>query len=96
MEIIPNVHRIPGVRGVNVYQLLGGTLTLVDTGMPGHAGTILSYIDSLGGLARIVITHYHADHVGGLAEIRQRTGATHPSTPATRNRSHLRARSCVW
>jgi glyoxylase-like metal-dependent hydrolase (beta-lactamase superfamily II) len=79
MEIIPNVHRIPGMRGANVYLLLGSTLTLVDTGMPGSAGAILSYIEGLdpaaGDLARIVITHYHLDHMGSLAAIKQRTSA---------------------
>jgi len=79
MEIIPNVHLVPGVRGVNVYLLLGSTPTLVDTGMPGYTNAILSYIDSLGlatgGLARIVITHHHLDHVGSLAAIKQRTSA---------------------
>lgn len=79
MEIIPNVHRIPGMRGANVYLLLGSTLTLVDTGMPGSAETILGYIEGLGlpagDLARIVITHYHLDHVGSLAALKERTAA---------------------
>jgi glyoxylase-like metal-dependent hydrolase (beta-lactamase superfamily II) len=79
MEIIPSVHRIPGMRGANVYLLLDGTLTLVDTGMPGSAETILSYIQGLdppaGDLARIVLTHHHLDHVGGLAALKGRTAA---------------------
>ena len=79
MEIIPNVHKIPGVRGTNVYLLLGQTLTLVDAGMPGSEEKILSYIEGLGlspgDLARVVVTHHHADHVGSLATIKQRTSA---------------------
>lgn len=79
MEIIPYVHLIPGMRGANVYLLLGSTLTLVDTGMPGSADGILNYIAGLdpakGGLARIVITHHHLDHVGSVATIKQRTSA---------------------
>ena len=79
MEIIPNVHLIPGMRGANAYLLLGSTLTLVDTGMPGSADTILGYIEGLGlnatDLARIVITHYHLDHVGSLAALKARTSA---------------------
>jgi glyoxylase-like metal-dependent hydrolase (beta-lactamase superfamily II) len=85
MEIIPNVHLIPGMRGANAYLLLGSTLTLVDTGMPGSADTILAYIEGLGlsvaDLAYIVITHYHLDHVGSLAAIKARTSAQALSHP---------------
>lgn len=79
MEIIPNVHLIPGLRGANAYLLLGSTLTLVDAGMPGSEETILGYVEGLGltaaDLARIVITHYHLDHVGSLAALKARTSA---------------------
>ncbi|MFN2244943.1 MAG: MBL fold metallo-hydrolase [Anaerolineae bacterium] len=79
MEIVPNVHLVPGMRGANVYLLLGSTLTLVDTGMPGSEEAILAYIDSLGldagDLARMVITHHHLDHVGGIAAMKRRTAA---------------------
>jgi glyoxylase-like metal-dependent hydrolase (beta-lactamase superfamily II) len=79
MEIIPNVHLVPGTRGTNVYLLLGRTLTLVDTGMPGSEAAILAYIDGLGldagDLARMVITHHHLDHVGGIAAMKRRTAA---------------------
>jgi glyoxylase-like metal-dependent hydrolase (beta-lactamase superfamily II) len=85
MEIIPNVHLIPGMRGANAYLLLGTTLTLVDTGMPGSEETILGYIEGLGlsvaDLAYIVITHYHLDHVGSLAAIKARTSAQVLSHP---------------
>jgi glyoxylase-like metal-dependent hydrolase (beta-lactamase superfamily II) len=79
MEIIPNVRRIPGMRGANVYLLLGETLTLVDTGMPGSEEAILDYIQCLGrdagDLARIIITHYHLDHMGSLAALKAHTPA---------------------
>ena len=79
MEINPNVHRVPGSRGANIYLLIDPELTLVDAGMPGQTGTILSYIEGLGlaadDLSRIVITHDHQDHVGSLANLRHRTSA---------------------
>jgi glyoxylase-like metal-dependent hydrolase (beta-lactamase superfamily II) len=79
MEIIPNVHLVPGMRGANAYLLLGEALTLVDAGMPGSEEAILGYIEKLGrapgDLGRAVVTHYHVDHVGSLAAIRARTGA---------------------
>lgn len=79
MEIIANVHRIPGLRGAGAYLLLGNGLTLVDSGMPGSEEPILDYIASLGrapaDLARIIVTHHHLDHVGSLSALRQRSGA---------------------
>ena len=79
MEIIPNVHLIPGIKGTNVYLLLGSPLTLVDAGMPGNEEAILDYVEGLGlaadDLAHIVVTHHHLDHVGSLAALRARTSA---------------------
>ena len=79
MEIIPNVHQIPGMRGANTYLLLGTTLTLVDTGWPGSADIVLGYIEGLGlnaaDLSRIVVTHCHLDHMGSLAALKARTSA---------------------
>ena len=76
MEVIPNVHRIPGVRGANAYLLMDRTLILVDTGMPGNAEAILGYIRGLSlafvDLARIIITHHHIDHAGSAAAIKRR------------------------
>ncbi|GAB2633122.1 MBL fold metallo-hydrolase [Streptomyces capparidis] len=51
-----------------------GTLTLIDTGPPGCA-------DAIGGavgqdrLRRIVLTHFHGDHTGSAADLRERYGA---------------------
>ena len=104
MEIIPNVHLVPGMKGANVYLLVGRTLALVDTGMPGSEEVILSYITSLdlaaSDLAHIVITHHHLDHVGSLAAIKQLTSAqvlAHPGdTPfISGEQPPLPARSAV-
>jgi glyoxylase-like metal-dependent hydrolase (beta-lactamase superfamily II) len=79
MEIMPSVQLIPGMQGANVYLLLGETVALVDSGMPGGESAILDHIDSLGleagDLACILVTHHHLDHVGSLAALRQRTSA---------------------
>ena len=79
MEIVPNVHLIPGLRGANAYLLTGENLTLVDAGMPGSEGTILAYIEGLGldpnDLACIVATHHHMDHVGSVTALKERTPA---------------------
>ena len=43
---------------------------------PGDAAPVLQALDRLGlELKTILVTHHHADHVGGVAELRQATGA---------------------
>jgi glyoxylase-like metal-dependent hydrolase (beta-lactamase superfamily II) len=79
MEIIPNIHLIPGGI-VNSYLLIEPTgLTLIDAGLPGSHKKILRYMAGLGyaprGLKRIIITHADFDHVGGLAALKAATGA---------------------
>ncbi|MGW0891579.1 MBL fold metallo-hydrolase [Saccharopolyspora sp. NPDC002578] len=49
-------------------------VTLVDCGPPGSAPTIAAALTQLGlgtdTVARLVLTHYHLDHIGSAAEIR--------------------------
>lgn len=86
MEVVPGVHRLPHIRGPNVYLLEDGDLTLIDTGWPGNANAILDYIRALGRhpreLGRILITHGHPDHTGSARALREATGArvlVHPA-----------------
>jgi glyoxylase-like metal-dependent hydrolase (beta-lactamase superfamily II) len=79
IEIVPNVHLIPGIIA-NPYLIIdSGKLTLIDAGMPGSHKKILRYIAGLGytpkDLKHILITHADFDHVGGLAAIQTATGA---------------------
>ncbi len=79
MEIIPNVHHIPGIVA-NPYLIIDPTgLTLIDAGLPGSSRKILKYMADLGyapkGLHRIIITHADMDHIGGLAALKAATGA---------------------
>jgi glyoxylase-like metal-dependent hydrolase (beta-lactamase superfamily II) len=60
--------------GVNAYIVDdGGTLTLVDAGMPWQARAIardLSAIgEDVGSIDRVLLTHYDVDHVGGLTRL---------------------------
>jgi hydroxyacylglutathione hydrolase len=80
MEIIPGIHRIDGIWGVNCYLLTGtNKMTVIDTGMPGNAKKITSYVHRLGKLPSdigyIVLTHADVDHTGSAAELRKITGA---------------------
>lgn len=90
-EIIPGVYRLggfggAGVWGANVYLLVDNGLTLVDTGFKGRAAQILGKIMKLGyspsDIARIIITHHHADHIGSLAVIKNVTQAKVVAHPA--------------
>ena len=79
MELVPGVHVIDlGMVYAYLYQE-AGRLTLFDTGIATSGQRILDEIEALGrkpgDLAHIVVSHYHADHAGSLAELAERTGA---------------------
>ena len=78
------VHSIPAFSD-NYFWLLqspdSNRAAVVD---PGEAGPVLHALDSLGlDLVTILLTHHHADHAGGVAELTARTGARviGPRTP---------------
>ena len=80
MQIVDGIHWVQGVRA-NCYVVLEGSdLTLIDTGMPRNAKKIMKYVaETLGrkpsDVKTIIVTHAHADHTGGLAELVKLTGA---------------------
>lgn len=79
MQVDEGIFRIDRVEG-NVYLVVSDQgLLLVDTGIPGSAGRICRFIEAMGRdpreLGDIVLTHFHADHVGSAAALRARTGA---------------------
>ncbi len=88
-EVVRGVYQV-GLRGVNVFLIdAGDGLVLVDAGLKGSPPRITEAIYSLGRLPQdvvaIVVTHTHRDHVGGLAEMKRRTGAEvwmHPADAA--------------
>lgn len=78
-RISGSVYHLPEIVG-GPSILLGETVTIVDTGVPGSEGAILDAVRELGraeqDVADIVVTHADGDHVGSLAALVQRTGAT--------------------
>ena len=79
MELLQDIHLVDGVT-CNVYLLFEpGIVTLVDTGLPGSAAKVFAYLRALRrdplDLQRIILTHQHVDHVGGLAALAAQTGA---------------------
>jgi glyoxylase-like metal-dependent hydrolase (beta-lactamase superfamily II) len=55
------------------------SLTLIDTGPPGSAPDLAAALTHLGlqasDLDRILLTHFHADHIGSAAELAAHSGA---------------------
>lgn len=73
--------------GVNAFVIRAADgLTLIDTGYPGSSVAIANQLAVLGhsltAIKRIIVTHCHPDHAGGLAELQALTGAAAWMHPA--------------
>ena len=82
-ELAPGIHRLGHGAGGRVSAFLieiGDELSLVDTLFETDARLVLEAIRGLGrsvtDLKRIAITHAHRSHLGGLAALKQASGAT--------------------
>ncbi len=85
-EIVPGVVQI-GLGFVDAFFVEGEAgLTLIDAGTLGSAPSILEAVRAVGhrprDLARILVTHCHADHYGGLAELKRQCPADVYAHPA--------------
>ena len=88
MEIVPRVH---GVRviGATAHLIVEDEITLIDAGHRGSGRLVLRYLARIGrspsDITRILCTHGHPDHIGGVAEIAAISGASihvHPAEAA--------------
>jgi glyoxylase-like metal-dependent hydrolase (beta-lactamase superfamily II) len=80
MKITEGIYSIPEMGMSNAYLVEDGDkLLVIDTGMPGHAKKIVSYVKSLGkdlrSVETVVLTHPDLDHSGSAAQLKQLTGA---------------------
>jgi glyoxylase-like metal-dependent hydrolase (beta-lactamase superfamily II) len=77
-RLVPNVYRIDGFgvsQMLNILAVAGEDgWTIVDTGISGSPKRIQAGLAALGispdALARVYLTHHHADHIGGLPGMR--------------------------
>jgi glyoxylase-like metal-dependent hydrolase (beta-lactamase superfamily II) len=83
MEIAAGVYSMDQSTGGHVHAFLlddGEELTLIDTLFDTDAGRILDRISALGksagDLKHIILTHAHRSHLGGLAVLKNLSGAT--------------------
>lgn len=73
IQLMPRLHFIRLPVGHSYLWLDPDGLTLIDTGLPGSAPLIADAIRQTGhqpaDLRRLVLTHFHADHIGSAADI---------------------------
>lgn len=84
MQLAPGVWRVATAPRdlVNTFVLRDedGQVTLVDAGTRRAPRVVVAALEQIGvhvtDVTRILVTHAHGDHVGGLGGLRARTGAT--------------------
>jgi hydroxyacylglutathione hydrolase len=83
MDLGRGIHLIPKIRGANSYAVLEEAqvadrshVTLIDTGMPGNAWTIIEFLGSIGysqaDSVTIILTHPDIDHAGSVSELKEK------------------------
>jgi glyoxylase-like metal-dependent hydrolase (beta-lactamase superfamily II) len=93
VEVEEGLHAVRLI-GSNAFLIVADELTLVDAG---HRGSILAlrrYLSRIGRdvaeITRIVCTHGHPDHIGGVHEIARASGARVLMHPADSERLRIR------
>ncbi len=84
IELAKGIWRIPTAPFSLINSFLiaddDGSLTLVDAGLKRAEKKVLAALRGLGkapeDVQRIIVTHAHSDHAGGLAQAKQATGAS--------------------
>ena len=96
MEVVEGLHAVRLI-GANAFLISDDDeLTLVDAGHRGSIVMLRRYLErvgrSLSDIKRIVCTHGHPDHIGGVSEIARATDAQVLMHPADMERLRIRLR----
>ena len=83
MQLAPGIYSMRQDQGGHVHAFLldsGDGLTLIDTLYDGDANVVLAELAAIGrpvtDLKHIIVTHAHKSHLGGLAALKNASGAT--------------------
>jgi glyoxylase-like metal-dependent hydrolase (beta-lactamase superfamily II) len=81
MEVVPGLHWVDRILDTKVYVLIEAErLVVIDAATPGRAGAIWHHLVSLGyqpeDVDEIWLTHGDIDHMGSVAALQARAGAT--------------------
>lgn len=77
-KITENVFQLDATKRSHVFLIKADQSFLIDMGMPGHAGQILSELRKLGvspsNIRAILLTHHDVDHIGNAKQLQEATG----------------------
>jgi len=95
VEVEEGLHAVRLI-GANAFVIAEDEVTLVDAGHRGSIRILRRYLESIGrdvrDITRIVCTHGHPDHIGGVHEIARASGARVLMHPADMERLQIRLR----
>jgi glyoxylase-like metal-dependent hydrolase (beta-lactamase superfamily II) len=98
LEIVPGVHALR-VIGAKAHLIVEDEITLIDAGHRGSGRLVQRYLERIGrsqrDITRIVCTHGHPDHIGGVHEIGALSGAEVLLHPADAERLRIRFREVI-